>query len=168
VRAYRETLGRFLRALVEDGVPLTAAAVRGEDVYRYLGRYSHLTLDTRHRYFREVRCFFNWLAATGQITTTPFAHLRNVRLPRQIVGPFAPGDVQALLAACPASAAGLRDRATSSSRCSTRGCASRSWRSSRSTTSTSRGSGCASSTRRGTSSASCPSRRRAGRCCSTT
>ena len=44
VRAYGETLGRFRRTVsVAD-----AAAVTPEDVYRYLGGFSHLSLETRH------------------------------------------------------------------------------------------------------------------------
>ncbi len=111
VSAYRYTLGRFLRSLSEDGVPLDVAAVQQEDLYRYLGRFSDLSLDTRHRYFREVRCFFNWAMASGYLSTSPFAHLRNVRLPLKIVRVFSPEDFRQLLAACPATPLGARDRA---------------------------------------------------------
>jgi len=111
VIAYRYTLGRFLRTLTEDGVPLEAAAVQQEHLYRYLGRFSDLSLDTRHRYFREVRCFFNWATAGGYLSTSPFAHLRNVRLPQKIVRVFTPDDLRQLLAACPATPLGARDRA---------------------------------------------------------
>ncbi len=111
VTAYRYTLGRFLRSLAEDGVPLEAAAVQPEHLYCYLGRFTALTLDTRHRYFREVRCFFNWVTANGYLPTSPFARLHNVRLPKKIVRVFTPEDLQRLLAACPATAAGLRDQA---------------------------------------------------------
>ncbi len=84
VRAYRETLGRFLAS-----VPVTdPAAVRSEDVYVYLGRYTHLTLETRHRYFREVRCFFNWLVEADYLERSPFRGIRNVRLPQRIVQPM--------------------------------------------------------------------------------
>ncbi len=79
--------------------------------YRYLGRFAHLTLDSRHRYFREVRCFFNWLLTAGYLEASPFRHLRNVRLPQKIVRPYAPGDVERLLDACGATPVGLRDRA---------------------------------------------------------
>jgi integrase/recombinase XerC len=111
VSAYRYTLSRFQRSLVEDGVPLDAAAVRQEHIYRYLGRFTQLSLDTRHRYFREVRCFFNWVTESGYLSTSPFARMRNVRLPKKIVRVFTPEDLQQLLAACPPTAAGLRDRA---------------------------------------------------------
>jgi integrase/recombinase XerC len=111
VTAYRYTLGRFLRSLEPDNRH-AAAAVGPEQVYRYLGRFTHLTLDSRHRYFREVRCFFNWLVAAGYLAATPFAHLRNVRLPSKIVRPFTPEDVQRLVAACSDDTpAGVRDRA---------------------------------------------------------
>ena len=65
VRAYRETLGRFIGALAENKAPETADEVRSERIRAYLGRFTELTLETRHRYFREVRCFFNWLVEAG-------------------------------------------------------------------------------------------------------
>ncbi len=111
VSAYRYTLGRFLRTLAEDGVPLEAAAVQQEHLYRYLGRFTALSLDTRHRYFREVRCFFNWITANGYVPASPFARLHNVRLPQKIVRVFTPDDLRQLLAACPATPLGARDRA---------------------------------------------------------
>jgi len=111
VRAYGWTLGRFLRNLADDGIPLAASSVTQVHVYRYLGSFAHLSLDTRHRYFREVRCFFNWLVEAGYLESSPFAHVRNVRLPNKIVQPFTLDDVRQLLAACPDAPAGIRDRA---------------------------------------------------------
>ena len=111
VHAYGWTLGRFLRDLAEHGTPLAASSITQEHVYRYLGSFAHLSLETRHRYFREVRCFFNWLVEAGHLEASPFAHVRNVRLPNKIVQPFARDDVKLLLAACPAEPAGVRDRA---------------------------------------------------------
>jgi integrase/recombinase XerC len=111
VHAYRWTLGRFLRDLAEHGMPLAASSITQEHVYRYLGSFAHLSLDTRHRYFREVRCFFSWLIEAGHLEASPFAHVRNVRLPNKIVQPFTREDVKLLLAACPGEPAGVRDRA---------------------------------------------------------
>lgn len=42
VRAYRETLGRFLRALQQDGAPLDLRRIGPEHVIAYLGRFTHL------------------------------------------------------------------------------------------------------------------------------
>ncbi len=106
VRAYRETLGRFTRALAEGGAPETAEAVQSEHIYAYLGRFTELTLETRHRYFREVRCFFNWLVEAGYQDANPFRGMRNVRVPQRIKQPFSSEEIATLLAACdPQSAA---------------------------------------------------------------
>lgn len=110
VRAYRETLGRFLRDLPPAAIQ-EPATIRQEHIYAYLGGFTSLTLDTRHRYFREVRCFFNWLVDVDYLTSSPFAKLRNVRLPKKIVRPYTLDDVHALLAACGETPQGLRDRA---------------------------------------------------------
>lgn len=108
VRAYRETLGRFLLA-----VPTTdPLEVGSEQLYEYLSGFTHLSLETRHRYFREVRCFFNWLVEAGYLDHNPFRGMRNVRLPRRIVQPFSSDELARLLGACSARGPiGTRDRA---------------------------------------------------------
>ena len=62
---------RFLRALAEDGAPLTASEVEAAHLYAYLGRFTKHSTETRHRYFREVRCFFNWLVEAGRNGSGP-------------------------------------------------------------------------------------------------
>ena len=81
VRAYRETLGRFLRLVRVEH----AAGVTTEHLCGYLARFAELRLETRHRYFREVRCFFNWLVDADHLDENPFRGTRNVRLPQRIV-----------------------------------------------------------------------------------
>src|SRR5438093_5991413 len=100
VRAYRETLQRFLRALRDQNVPDNQALIRAEHIYAYLGQFTQLSLETRHRYFREVRCFFNWLVRGGYLDLSPCRAMRAVRLPQRIVQPFTPGEVNRLLACC--------------------------------------------------------------------
>ena len=100
VLAYRETLARFLRIATDESFPTNASAIRPEHLYTYLGRYSKHSFETRHRYFREVRCFFNWLSTLGYLEENPFRSLKNVRLPQRIVQPFTAQDIGRLLAAC--------------------------------------------------------------------
>jgi site-specific recombinase XerD len=100
VSAYRWVLNRFLNALEEDGAPAVASELESSHVYAYLARSSHLRTESRHRYFREVRCFFAWLVEAGYLERTPFRGMRNVRMPQRIVQPFSVQDVNELLAAC--------------------------------------------------------------------
>jgi len=112
IHAYAETLRRFLHIAREEGLPEDVARIEPAHLYTYLGRFTDLSAETRHRYFREVRCFFNWLVAAGYLKESPFRSLRNVRLPQRIVRPFSSEDVVKLLACCdPVTAAGARDRA---------------------------------------------------------
>ncbi len=62
LHAYAETLGRFAAAAQEEGFPSDVSRIAPAHLYSYLGRFIAYSLETRHRYFREVRCFFNWLA----------------------------------------------------------------------------------------------------------
>lgn len=112
VQAYAWTLHRFLAALREEDAPFDPSHVRPEHVIAYLDRGSHLSLESRHRYFREVRCFFSWLVAAGYLESHPFRGLRNVRLPQKIVQPFSSAEIAQVLRACdPTTDAGIRDRA---------------------------------------------------------
>jgi len=111
LKAYRETLGRFARIARDEGFPKDVAGITPAHLYAYLGRYTDHSMETRHRYFREVRCFFNWLVQAGYLKETPFRSLRNVRLPQRIVQPFSPDEVARLLACCDERPPGLRDRA---------------------------------------------------------
>ena len=112
IAAYRESLARFQRCLREDGAPLDPDRLRPDHVVAYLARFAARSPDTRHRYFREVRCFCTWLRAAGYTANDPFRGLRNVRLPRKIVPPLAPAEIARLIACCDAATAmGRRDRA---------------------------------------------------------
>ena len=112
IHAYRETLARFSRCLQEDAAPLDPDRLRPDHVIAYLTRFAAHRPATRHRYFREVRCFFRWLRAAGYTDNDPFRGLRNVRLPHTIVPPLAPAEIGRLLACCdPQTVGGRRDRA---------------------------------------------------------
>ena len=58
------------RALQEDGAPQDVGALGPAHVIAYLERSAHLARETRHRYFREVRCFFAWGQRTGFLQDT--------------------------------------------------------------------------------------------------
>ena len=108
VQAYAETLRLFQRL----GAPLDPDRLRPDHVIAYLARFTAHRPDTRHRYFREVRCFWNWLRTPGYTENDPFRGLRNVRLPRTIVPPLGPAEIARLLACCDAATVvGRRDRA---------------------------------------------------------
>jgi integrase/recombinase XerC len=111
VLAYRWTLQRFLSALAEVGAPADPAAINRDHLYGYLGRFTHLAPDTRHRYFREVRCFFNWLVDSGYLDQSPFRGVKNIRVPQRIVRPFARSELTRLLDACAHDPVGVRNRA---------------------------------------------------------
>ena len=112
IHAYRESLARFSRCLQEDGATLDPDRLRPDHVIAYLARFAARSPDTRHRYFREVRCFCTWLRAAGYTDNDPFRGLRNVRLLRKIVPPLAPAEIARLIACCDVrTAMGRRDRA---------------------------------------------------------
>ena len=107
VRAYAHTLRRFAIGVGD----IATTAVAQEQLYDYLARFTDRSLETRHRYFREIRCFFNWLVAADRPERNPFQGMRNVRLPSRIVQPFTPEEIGALLAATSPTPVGQRDRA---------------------------------------------------------
>ena len=42
-----------------------------DHIVPYLARYQAHSLDTRHRYYREVHCFFRWLRTAGSLENEP-------------------------------------------------------------------------------------------------
>ena len=88
------------------------AAVETATVIRSCETFQARRPATRHRAFREVRCFCTWCVAAGFLDHTPFRGLRNVRLPSAGVQPFRPAELARLVAACElATAVGRRDAA---------------------------------------------------------
>src|SRR3989304_3603896 len=108
VRAYAETLRRFAGVAAEEDFPAAPGPPPPAPLYPSRARYRSHSLETRHRYFREVRCFFNWLVTAGYLKETPFRSLRNVRLPQRIVQPFSPEEGARLLACCGERPPGVR------------------------------------------------------------
>jgi integrase/recombinase XerD len=112
LKAYAWTLKRFAEIAEEESFPQDVARITPAHIYVYLGRFAHLSPESRHRYHREVSCFFNSLQTMGYLEHSPFAHIKKVRLPQKIVQPFSPDEVLRLLACCdPGTPAGARDRA---------------------------------------------------------
>ena len=114
IRAYSETLKLFGRIAVEEGVPEDVRAITPAHIYAYLGRIaaSGVSLDTQHRRHREVRSLFSWLERMEYIDESPFARIKNVRLPQKIIEPFSPEEVAHILAVCDLETEiGARDRA---------------------------------------------------------
>lgn len=64
-----------------------------------------------HSYYGTVCRFFNWLIEEGIIKESPMARMKPPRVPRDIVKPFSPDDINRLLTLCNNSFSGLRNRA---------------------------------------------------------
>jgi len=111
VSAYKWTLGRFLAEVTTRKFPDIAGSISREHIYGYLSCFIEHSPATRHRYFREVRCFFNWLVDSNYIERSPFQGMKNIRVPQKIVRPFQAIDVTRMLEACGDDDVGLRDRA---------------------------------------------------------
>ena len=85
VIAYRETLGQFLAAAEDLGLPDDVREITSEHIYKFLGwvKARDVSLETRHRRFREVRHMFVWLWRVGYIDTNPFEHMQNLSCRRK-------------------------------------------------------------------------------------
>jgi site-specific recombinase XerD len=102
ITAYRETLTLFERIAREEGFPEEVRAITPTHIYAYLGRIGSngASLETRHRRHREVRFLFSWLKRMGYIEESPFAQIKNIRLPQKIVQPYTAEEIARLLACC--------------------------------------------------------------------
>jgi len=102
ITAYQETLTKFQGIAGEEGFPEDVRAIAPSHIYAYLGRIGSngVSLETRHRRHREVRFLFSWLKRMGDIEESPFAQIKNIRLPQKIVQPYTAEEVGRLLACC--------------------------------------------------------------------
>jgi len=102
ITAYRETLTLFERIAGEEDFPEGVRAITPVHIYAYLGRIGSngVSLETRHRRHREVRFLFSWLKRMGYIEESPFAQIKNIRLPQKIVQPYTAEEIGRLLGCC--------------------------------------------------------------------
>jgi site-specific recombinase XerD len=102
ITAYRETLSLFQGIGRREGFPEDVQAITPAHIYAYLGRIGSngLSLETRHRRHREVRFLFSSLKRMGYIEESPFAQIKNIRLPQRIVQPYTAEEIRKLLACC--------------------------------------------------------------------
>jgi len=102
ITAYRETLTLFQGIAREEGFAQEVRAIAPAHIYAYLGRIGSngASLETRHRRHREVRFLFSWLKRMGYIEESPFAQIKNIRLPQKIVQPYTAEEIGSLLVCC--------------------------------------------------------------------
>lgn len=106
IAAYQQSLKRFI-----EHIELAGEKPDRQGVISFLTSLSGLEPETRHRYFRESRRFFNWAVDRGLLEENPFDGLKNVRLPEKLVKPFSTTDVNKMLRVCSGkSDAELRNR----------------------------------------------------------
>lgn len=106
VELYGANLGRFATAVGDE-----LAACSSLVVQRYLTDLrSHIRAVTVHQHFRGLRTFFTWCVAAGLLADHPMRGLA-MRAPKTL--PRVPEDdeVRRLLAACPETIEGRRNRA---------------------------------------------------------
>jgi len=106
LRTYRVELAWFLRTIGSGRL----ADLTTEAVERVLvDRRTQVRPISAHRTYRTLRTFCRWCARTGRIPGDPMAGIR-MRTPKTLPRVPTDDDVRALLAACPATLEGRRNR----------------------------------------------------------
>ena len=99
IASYRASLTDFRRTGAKLALPGDLAGYTVADVYAFLldvqGR--HASPAYQHRRHREVKAFFSWCKRMDFVQENVFARVPLVRLEQQIIQPFSPEDIQALL-----------------------------------------------------------------------
>lgn len=107
LRAYRAELVSIGHAI---GVDTTLADLTTDAIERMLAdRRARVKAISAHRTYRALRTFCRWCVRTGRMAADPMAGMR-MRLPKPLPRVPSDEDVQALLAACPATLQGRRNR----------------------------------------------------------
>src|SRR6266536_2169897 len=98
--SYRASLSHFRRTGQRLGLPDDLAGYSVPHVYSYLHDLQSRSPSPayQHRRHREVKAFFSWCKRMEFVGENVFARVPLVKLEQQIVQPYSPEDVQALLA----------------------------------------------------------------------
>lgn len=107
LRTYSFNLDRFRRSTDIQGLAEATPVVVEAHLMELRGRMQPISL---HQPFRVLRTFFRWCVRTGRIADDPMAGMI-MRLPKTLPRVPDSQDVRRLLAACPDTAAGVRNRA---------------------------------------------------------
>ncbi|MFA7249637.1 MAG: tyrosine-type recombinase/integrase [Dehalococcoidia bacterium] len=101
IRGYRETLRRFAEIISSHELPRDVENFTVQDVYAYLAalRERDISRAYQHRLHREVKTFFSWCKRLDLVHDNAFARVPIVKLEQQIIQPFSPDEIRALLAA---------------------------------------------------------------------
>ena len=101
IRGYRETLTRFAEINTSRMLPPNAEDFSVQDVYVYLAalRERNISRAYQHRIHREVKMFFSWCKRLDIVQDIVFARVPIVKLEQQIIQPFSPDEIRALLGA---------------------------------------------------------------------
>ncbi len=110
---YTKSLGDFVRFMTGLGV-LQASAITPRHIQLYLvwKRKTCNKVSVAH-YYRDVRCFCNWLAAEPQkiIERSPMIGWKAPKADKPLIRPFTEAQLKALLFLCDDSFLGRRNRA---------------------------------------------------------
>lgn len=111
LKAYRGHLGEFVKYMRQLGIT-TPEQVLEEHIIAFIIHKRNTCNGTSiYTYFIHVRAWFNWMLARGIISQSPFAMLKKPILPKTIIKPITPEQVDMLLACCTNLSYGIRDRA---------------------------------------------------------
>ncbi len=106
LRTYHAEMAWFLRAV---GSPHLADLTTGTIERILADRRTRVRPVSAHRTYRTLRTFCRWCARTGRLPADPMAGIR-MRAPRTLPRVPTDDDVRALLAVCPPTPEGRRNR----------------------------------------------------------
>ena len=99
IRGYGATLHKFVDIVERHDMPRDVEAFTVPDVYAYLAVLRERTISRayQHRLHREVKTFFSWCKRLDKVPDNVFARVPIVKLEQQIIQPFSPEEIRALL-----------------------------------------------------------------------
>ena len=99
---YGESIGYFIRFLVDSGIPANLAEINQNHIRLFLLGLQdrHLAAETVSVYYRALHTFFNWLENEELLTKNPFNKLRVPRVPRKLIHAWPQEIVNNILAVC--------------------------------------------------------------------
>lgn len=108
---YSIKLGNFIRYLNTIGVTMPSQIGEEHLIAYILHKKKTCNGVTINTCYRHVRAWINWMVQRGILKTSPCAGLKTPTLPKTIIKPLSPDQVESMAACCTNHFSGIRDKA---------------------------------------------------------
>jgi len=102
IASYSQRVGEFTKFIGQNNLSDEVASISSNEVRLFLLHLieKEVNPSTINAYYRVLKTFFNWLVNESILGKSPMVAIKPPRVPRKIIKPFSPQDIERLLLMC--------------------------------------------------------------------